>query len=192
MLRMRENSLFAILLRGSWVYSALIAVALIIAVHVFTKGHYTYFGVAMAIPFLVISGIAGYKQMSGPGTRLLEETDEWVRAARARELTTALTDAYREQGYKVEPFKGKAAELRLESEGRLRLLCCKRVKAATSGAEPLQSLVAAGEHHEAAGLIFVALGELSTDARNVAVEGGVEILGLEDLAPLLKKRVRGK
>ena len=149
MLRMRENSLFAILLRGSWVYSALIAVALIIAVYVFTKGHYTYFGVAMAIPFLVISGRLQADEW--PGNRLLEETDEWVRAARAANYRRA----YRRipGASKVEPFKGKAAELRLKAKAGCGCCVVSASKPRPAGGA-LQSLVAAGEHHEAAGLIL--------------------------------------
>ena len=189
-LKMRENSLFAVLLRSPWWYSVLIAGFLVMIGQLFLSGKYLIYAIPIAFPFLVIAVIAGYRQATSPGSKKLEDTETWIRSARARDFTAALTRGYEKEGYAVTPFKGKAAELQIEKDERVRLVSCKRVKAASTGAEPFQALVTAGEHHEVAGLIYIGLGELSAEALDIVEEERIELVTLEELATLLHDAVR--
>ncbi|MEM7407122.1 MAG: restriction endonuclease [Pseudomonadota bacterium] len=189
-LKMRENSLFAILLRSSWLYSVAIAGVIILLGQMLFRGEYAAYGVAVALPLLVIAAVSAYRQSRKPGKRLLEQMDTWVRTARAREISAALTSGYQQQGYQVTPYKGKAAELRLEKDGYSRLVCCKRIKAATTPVEPIRALVDAGESQDAVAIIFISLGDLSAEAAALAAEEGVDLMGREELAGLVQEAVR--
>jgi restriction system protein len=192
-LKMAKNSLFAVLLRSPWWYSILIAGAIVTLAYAVLGDKYAIFGACLALPFLVIGAISGYKQMQRPSGRQVAQTDESVRRMTAREFTALLSATYKADGYQVAPFKGKAADLILDSvghgaglsAGRSVLVSCKRVKAATCGTEPLRALVAAGEAGEVTRFNYVTLGELSPDARKYAAENRIEIVGLEELAGML-------
>lgn len=188
--KMRENSLFAILLRSSWLYSVVVAGVIMLFGQMLFRGEYAAYGVVAAFPFLVIACISAYRQSQKPGKRALEQMDTWVRGARAREINAALTSGYRQLGYQVAPYKGKAAELRLEKDGYVRLVSCKRIKAATTPVEPIRALADAGESQEAVAIIFISLGDLSAEAATLAAEEGVDLMGREELAGLVKEAVR--
>ena len=189
-LKMRENSLFAVLLRSPWWYSLGIAALLLMVGHLLLRGHYQVIGIALGLPFVVIAAIARYRQSQTPNTRQLQHTDAWVRSARARDLVAALSAGYQQQGYRVTPFEGKAADLEIEKDGYVCLVNCKRVKAANTGVEPLHAFVAAGERREAAKLIYVTLGEVSADARKFAATQHIELPPLEALTKLIAQSVR--
>jgi restriction system protein len=182
---MRENSLFAMLLRSPWWYSLLIGAAIVGLALAVLRAQHAIYGISLAVPFFGLAAIAWYRQMGQPSARKVAKTVAWIRTARARELIRALTAAYAEDAYQVSPYKGNGADLQLEREGRLTLVSCKRVKAANTGVEPLHALVAAGEHKEASTLVFVTLGELSSDARAFANDNRIKILDGGDLTALI-------
>lgn len=191
-LRLRENSLFAILLRSAWWYSLLIGAAIVGLAYALLSPHYAIYGMVMSIPFFGLAVIAFYRQMGQPTARKTAATAEWIRTSRARELTRALTAAYSEAGYRTRPHGGNAADLQLERDGRGTLVSCKRAKASTTGIEPLRALAAAGEQEEAGALVLVALGELTSEARSFAEENHIEILASEHLAALIGRHVGGR
>ena len=53
-----------------------------------------------------------------------------------------------------------------------------------------KALVAAGDQHEAAGLIYIGFGELSAEAKALVNEERIELVTLEQLAGLLKSTVQ--
>ena len=191
-LRMRENSLFAILLRSPWWYSLLIGAAIVGLAFALLRPQHAIYGMAISIPFFGLAAIAFYRQMGQPTARKAAATVEWIRTARARELTRALTAAYSEAGYRTRPYGGNAADLQLDRDGRVTLVSCKRAKAATTGIDPVRALAAAGEREEAGALVLVALGELTSEARSFAEENRIEILDGGRLAALIGRHVGGR
>ena len=188
-LKMRENSLFAVLLRSPWWYSLLIGAAIVSVAFAILRAQHIIYGIAAAIPFFGVAAIACYRQMGQPSARKVAATVEWIRTARAGEFIRTLTAAYAEAGYKTTPYKGNAADLQLEREGRVTLVSCKRVKAANTGIKPLHALVAAGEQRQASALVFIALGELSSEAHTFADDNRIEVLGGGDLAALIGRHM---
>lgn len=172
---MRENSLFAVLLRSPWWYSLLIGAAIIGVAFAILRAQHVIYGIAVAIPFFCVAAIACYRQMGQLSAQEVAATVEWIRTARAGEFVGALTAAYAEAGYQATPYTGNAADLQLEREGRVTLVSCKRAKAANTGVKPLHALVAAGEQREASELVFIALGELSSKALTFANDNRIEI-----------------
>ena len=188
-LKMRENSLFAILLRSPWWYTLLIAAAIVGVAFAILRPQHVIYGVAVAVPFVGLAVFACYRQMGQPSAQKTAATIEWIRTARAREFMRVLTAAYSEAGYQTTPYKGNAADLQLERDGRLTLVSCKRAKAATTGVEPLRTLATVGEGKEASALTLITLGDLTSEARAFADENGIEILGGEALATLVGPHV---
>ena len=187
--KMRENSIFAKLLRSPWWISILIGGTIALAAPSLFATKYAYWGVFFALPFFGIGLVRAYRQMQQPSHSAISMTEESIRGMSPREFSDILTSAYIESGYVVTPTKGQAADLKLENNGQVTLVNCRRVKAANSGIEPLRALVAAGEHHEAAQLIYTTIGSLSTEARGYASEHGVQILDLQSLSSMLAKQL---
>lgn len=183
--KMAEGSLFAILLRSGWWWSALIA-GVIIMITVATVGStYLVFGIAAALPFIGIAGMAAFRQSKRPSKKQVQEIVENALALPARELSTKVAAAYERDGFEVIEYKGKGADLDLTKGWRRILVSSKRFKAASIGIEQLKVLNEAVKREEATGCVFVGLGELSDAARKYAIDNNIEIVGSEPLAMLL-------
>lgn len=189
-LKMRENSIFAKLLRSPWWVSMLIGGVIALVASALFASKYAYWGLFIALPFFVIGLVRAYRQMQQPSQRAISMTEESIRGMSPREFSGILTSAYIENGYAVTPSKSKAADLKLENNGQVTLVSCRRVKAANSGIEPLRALVAAGENQEAAQLNYITIGNLSTEALDYASEHDIQILGLESLSAILAKQLK--
>lgn len=181
-LKMAENSLFAILLRSSWLYSVLIGLFLIVISTLIVGGKYLFLGVSCAVPFFCVAGYAAYKQSQLPSPKRMEEVAAQARKMTAIQVADKIADNYKNERFEVEKFKGNAAELELSRGYRRLLLCSKRFKAANTGIEPLKQLVAAGENVEATAYLYVALGEVSATARDYAKEHDIELIRADSLA----------
>jgi len=180
--KMREGSLFSVLLRSPWWYSVLIAVFLLSVSILVTGGRFLIFGIALALPFLVLACLSGYKQFQRPGQKRILEVVEEARGMPVKKLASKIASHYEKQNFDIEPFKGNAADLDIE-RGRYKfLLCCKRFKAANTGIEPLKQLVEAGKKIEATGYLYVALGTVTDNARTYARENDIELIQAESLA----------
>ena len=189
-LKMRENSVFARLLRSPWWISILIAAFISLAVPAIFAARFAHFGVFIALPFFGIGIYRAYRQMRETSPRDIAMTEEAIREMSPRDFLALLTEAYTDGGYAVTPSKGKAADLKLERDSRVTLVSCKRVKAASTALEPLKSLVASGETQEVARLIYLTMGDVSAEAKSYASEHRIEILGCETLAEILAKRLK--
>ena len=189
-LRMHENSLFAILLRSQWWISIAIAAGLtVVATLVVPKAYYLY-ALFAGLPFLVIGGIAGWRQLRSPSAARIARTLERVRAMSWGDFSSAMEDAFRRDGYAVSRLDGQAADLELAKAGRTSLVACKRWKVARTGIEPLRELYAARRERDAHECIYVATGEISDSARAFAVEKGIRVMHGAELARLLPRAGR--
>lgn len=183
--QMNENSLFAILLRSPWWMSFAIAGALAAAGIALLPEQYRVFAVVTGAPFLVIGVIAAWKQWQAPSGARIERTLENVRAMSWIDFARALETAYRADGYEVSAVRAPAADFTIRKEWRTALVSCKRWKAARTGIEPLRDLHAAKEAHAAHECIYIAIGDVSDNARAFAVKHAIRLVGAAELAQLL-------
>ena len=184
---MNENSLFAILLRSSCVWSFGIAAVLIAAMVAVLPEAYRIVGVVSGLPFVVIGCMSAWRQLRSPSASRIARTAEAVRAMSWSEFRAALTDAYRRAGYDVQPIEGPA-DLELRKEWRRSIVSCKRWKVGRTGVEPLRDLVKAKEAREAHECMYVAVGEISDNAREFAKKNAVALIGPAELARIMPQR----
>jgi restriction system protein len=179
-----ENSLFAILLRSSWWMSIAIAAGVVAAARLVLPEVYAFFA---ALPFIVIGGIAGWRQLRAPSAARIAGTVEAVRAMSWEDFSSALSDAFREDGYTVSRLTGAAADFELAKAGRISLVACRRWKVARTGVDPLRDLVDTQRVREAHECIYVATGEITDGARAFALEKKIRLIYGADLAKLLPR-----
>ena len=184
---MNENSLFAILLRSSFLWSFMIAAVMIGAMLALLPEAYRIVGVVSGLPFIVIGCMAAWRQLRAPSAARVARTAEAVRAMSWNEFRTALSEGYRRAGYDVQPAEGPA-DLELRKEWRRSLVSCKRWKVGRTGVEPLRDLVKAKEAREAHDCMYVAVGEISDNAREFAKQNAIALIGPAELARIMPQR----
>lgn len=180
--KMAKGSLFAVLLRSPWWYSVLISLSFIAISLVVLGGQYVILGIFGALPFFGIAGFAGYKQSQQPSQNRVLEVAQFAQKMPAAQIAEKIANSYIEIRFDSEAFKGSAADLVLTRGNRTLLLSSKRFKVANTGIEPLKQLVAAGKNTEATGYLYVALGEISTTARDYAKQNNIELIQAGRLA----------
>jgi restriction system protein len=180
---MHQNSLFAVLLRSPWWVSLLVAIALAAALRIFLPLEFALFG---GLPFLVIAGVAGWRQFRRPGAKRIAATLGRARALSADAFREELEAGYRRQGYAAKRGEG-AADLVITQRGIVTLVGCRRWKAARTGIEPLREFEAATSEQGAHKRLYVAVGEVSDTARAFAAKKGIGLVQEEELARLLSK-----
>jgi restriction system protein len=178
-LRMHENSLFAVLLRSPWWVSLAVAAGVVALLRLVLP---TVYAVFAAAPFVVIGGIAAWRQIRAPSPAKLAP---W-RHKPWDEFAGALEAAYRRDGYSVSRLEGRAADLELTRGGRVVLVGAKRWKVARTGVEPLRELYAARRRREAHECIYIAAGEVSENAARFSAEHGIRLVRAAELAKLLR------
>lgn len=184
-LRMAENSLFAVLLRSAWWASALLALGIVVVSHALLPPQYAWIGASGALPFAVISAMAGWRQMRRPSAAQVQATRDALAAMSWERLAAALVGGFERQGHRVERIPGPGADLVLHQGGRSTLVACRRWKAARTGVEPLRELAALRDAREARAATYVALHPLSEQAAAFAAAEGIAVMGPAELASLL-------
>jgi restriction system protein len=184
-LKMAENSLFAILLRKPWWVSLAIATAVAVLARLLLPDKYAAAGMLGCLPFVVIAGMAAWRQRGLPSPAQQEAWLQHLRTMNARDFSAAVETAYRQQGYEVQPIQSPGAELALRMSGQTTLLCLRRWKAASTGVEPLRELQAAMKRHVADAGIFLTGGEVGDKARNFAKGADIQLVDAAQLVPLL-------
>lgn len=184
-LRMAENSLFAILLRRPWWVSALTAVALLAFCRFAFPPAWFPFAAPIALPFIVIAGITGWRALQAPSASRVAAIEQQVRALGWPEFRAALVDAWTREGWTVTDASGDGADLELVQGWQRKVVSARRWKVARTGVEPLRELAAARERHESHEGLYVAVGEVSEQAVAFARTNRIRVLRAEDLARLL-------
>lgn len=187
--KMRENSVFAILLRSPWWISATVAIVFIAAAGAFMPAQYVPFGMMGATPFVVIAGMVLWRNRNAPDPKLIEAALAQAASQPWRGFAAALEKAFAAQGYEVTQLAGGAgsngADLRLVRSDQTTLVSAKRYKAATHGTEPLRELAAAMQKATAERGVYISLGEVTDQAATFAKEQGIELLSGQRLGALL-------
>ena len=181
-LKIHENSLFAILLRSPWWMSGALAVAIGAGMRMFLPIEFAVFAAA---PFAAIAAYVAWRQLRTPSAARVAAGLERLGARPWDEFSRALEEAWRRQGYEVKATGAPHADFELAKGSRTTLVACKRWKATRTGTEPLRELEAAGRAREAHECVYVAAGEVTGQARELAAHKGIRLLEGAELALLL-------
>ena len=183
---MSPNSLFAILLRSPWWVSLVVAGLIGVGASLLLPDPYQLVGALGSMPLVGVGCVAAWRQLRAPSAA---QADGALAAAVAqpwRSFAATLQRAWQAGGTQVQQLSSPAADLRLTQGGRVTLVCARRWKAATHGAEPLRQLAAAMQAEGAADAIYVlAQGVLSDSARLFARDHHIVVLQGAALAQLL-------
>ena len=183
--KISENSLFAILMRSGWWISLAVALALLLIVWLVVPERYLVPASSLALPFLIIAAMTGWKQFQLPGTARVAATIEAVKAMSWREFSERVEQAYLREGYTVTRLAG-SADFRLSKMGKTTLVCGKRWKAASHGVEPLRELERRREAEDAHEALYVALDGVTDNAREFVTKRSVRLLEGRELTALLR------
>jgi len=189
---MSDKSLFAILLRSPLWISFVLAVAVGAACFSLFPQKYSVVGALSGLPFAGIGAMALWRQMRAPNPAKIEATLESLATMSGRDFTTALDAAYRNAGFTTAPVTKDGADLKIEKDGRVSLVCCKRWKAAAHGVEALRDLASAMNAQDASLGIYVALNPLSAPAQQFASKNSIRVLQGTELALLMNGAITTK
>lgn len=184
---MSPNSLFAILLRSSWWIGFAISAGFVAISKALLPADYFVFGALGSAPFLVIGCITAWRQLRSPSAKRVAATLSAIREMPWSTFSGAIEDGFRRDGHAVAPHTGPAADFELTKNGRVTLVNCKRWKAVRTGIEPLRELIKARDACDAHDCIYVAIGEITDNARKFAAGNGVRILQGAELAGLMPR-----
>ena len=185
---MANQSLFSILSRSPWWVSIIIAAALFAGVRLFLPDIAAF---CAALPFLVIAGYAGWRQLRTPGAKNVAESLARLRAMSWQDFCALTGEAFRRDGYSVTAIARGAADFELRKNGRVSVVTCKRWKVVQTGVGPLRELVEAMRSHDAQEGIYVAAGDFSAQAREFAVEKSIRLISDAALVRLVAPVERG-
>ena len=186
---MAKDSLFSILSRAPWWMSVVIAAVLFAGMRVFLPDIAAFFA---ALPFLVIAGYAGWRQLRAPSVTNTVEMLARLRAMSWEDFRAVIAEAFRRDGYGVTEIANGPADLELRKNGRVTVVSCKRWKVAQTGVGPLRELYAAKRERDAHECIYVAAGDFTANARQFATEKAIRLLNDAALGELVARVERGK
>jgi restriction system protein len=183
-LEVHKNSLFAVLLRSPWWASLAVAAGVVAGLRLLLPDIYAFFA---ALPFIVIAGYAGWRQLRAPSAAKVARSLEALRAKPWDEFAGAVESAFRRDGYAVSRLDGRQADFELTRAGRVSLVSCKRWKVARTGIEPLREIDAARRKREAHDCIYIAAGEISANALAFSAQNDVKLLHGAELVKLFSR-----
>jgi restriction system protein len=180
---MAKDTLFNILSRQPWWITVLVAFGL------FWIGYAIFPPIApfVALPFAVLAIYIAFVQWRRGSPFDVTETLATLRAMPWERFSTIVAGAYRRQGYRVSPSRDRGYDFKLEKDGRVTLLQCRRWKVNQVGVGPVRELADAVEQNEASRGICVTAGEFSTPARSAAAREPVTLLSGAELVSLVGK-----
>jgi restriction system protein len=142
-LKMAKNSIFAILLRQPWWVSLAVVAVFVVLAAALLPAPYVPFGVMGAFPFLVIAGLAAWRQRGQlKPARVAQLLDEAAQLS-WRDFSVRLVQGLTRQGYTVQVLEGVGADLLLTRAAQTTVVSCKRWKAASHGVDAVRALLAA-------------------------------------------------
>jgi restriction system protein len=186
-LKMKENSLFAILLRSPWWISFLIAAVIGLAARAALPEQFSVYAAFAGVPFLVIGFIAAWQQSRRPSAATVAGTLDTVASMSWCGFADAVELGYRREGYTVARFARDGADFEISKAGRRALVSCKRWKAARQGIEPLRELHDTAEASGIRECIYLTVGEVTENARRFAAANQIDLVQGVRLVQLLRE-----
>lgn len=183
---MAKNSLFAILLRSPWWFSAGIATLLAGLSFALLAPAYRVVGALSGLPFVVVAVLAARRQWQLPSEARVAQTEQALAAMAWPAFAALLEQAFRRDGYSVQPGQTAGVDFELERQGRRMLVSARRWKSARTGIEVLRALQSAREASEAADALFIGLGPVSDSAQPFAAQHRIAIWQAGELAHALR------
>lgn len=181
---MAKDSLFSILSRAPWWLSVVIGAVLFAGIRLFLPDIAAFFA---ALPFLVIAGYAGWRQMRAPSAADAAEMQAKLRTMSWEAFSVVISAAFRHDGYTVTKIADSAADFELRKNSRVCLVSCKRWKVAQTGVGPLRDLHAARQAQDAQESIYVTAGDVTANATEFAKENGIRLLSGSTLGDLVAR-----
>lgn len=185
----KKQALFPILSRSPWWMSMLIAAALFGSVRLFLPDLTAFFS---ALPFILISGYAGVRQLRSPSDASVASRIALLRGMSWEDFSAVMADAFERDGYTVTAIADDSADYELRKAGRLTIASCKRWKVAHTGVGPLTALLKSTEARDAHDCIYLSAGDFSDKARTLATAKTVRLLTDAELARLVATSPRFK
>ena len=183
---MAKNSVFAVLLRSPWWVSLGIGTALALVAAALVPDPYRSAGVLSALPFIVIAGIAAWRQSRLPSSARVLATQQAVNGMAWGDFAKLLEQAFQRDNYVVQRGTRDGVDFEIEREGRKMVVCARRWKSARTGLEALRALQAAREDIGVPDALYIGLGELTDTARPFAATHRIAIWRLDELALALR------
>ncbi len=183
---MAKKSLFAVLLRSPWWISLAIGTALALAAAALLPQAYRVVGAMSALPFVVISAIAAWRQARKPSAAQVLAIQQAVSRLAWPEFERLLEQAFQRDGYSVQRGALEGVDFDIERQGRRMLVSARRWKSARTGIEALRALQTARETIGVPDALCIGLGELTDNARPYAAEQRIAIWGADELALALR------
>lgn len=179
----QSRTLFSILLQQPWWLSALAGTA------AFALAQLVFPPVApwVALPFLVIAAVVGWKQLRTLSTAEVDRRLQALRNMSWEQFSTVIAEAYRREGYEVAAARATTHDFTLTRNGRTTLLLCRRWKVNQLGIVPLKDLANAIHAQDAANGICLCAGAVSPNAAEFAAANPLTLVSGRDLAVLAGK-----
>jgi restriction system protein len=188
--QMAPNSLFAILLRSPWWISVAIGVVIGVLAMALLPESWRVAAALSGFPFLVIGGMAAWRQSKLPSAARIDETQQAVSAMAWPAFAALLEQAFVRDGYTVQRGGAKDdVDFTLERRGRRMLVSARRWKSARTGLETLRALQTAREAADddmPNDALLIGLGELTDTARPFAAEHRIAVWQAAELAQALR------
>ena len=185
-IQMAKKSLFAVLLRSPWWVSVVIALVLGLLGFALLPDTLRAGGALSGLPFLVIAGIAAWRQWPLPSASCVSETRQALATLAWPAFANLLEQAFRREGYSVQRSNIEGVDFVLERKGRSMLVCARRWKSALVGLEALRSLQAARDAADAPDALYIGLGALSDNAGPFAAKHRITVWQATELAHALR------
>jgi restriction system protein len=185
-----SESLFTILSRQPWWLSVLVGALLFAAMQLIFPALAPF----VALPFIGIGAWLAWKQLRAGVPFNVPERLAKLREMPWENFSLVVSEAYRRQGYTVEPSKFGAFDLQLRKGNRLTLVQCRRWKVNQVGVNPLRELNQAIEKQDAYNAIAITAGEFSENARIFVATTPITLVSGAELVKLVgrleKRRLR--
>jgi len=176
-----NNSIFALLLRSPWWWSAAVALLpVIFAATLFPT--YLAIGIFSGLPFAGIAVASAWKRRKLPSASRVERTVEALRAMSWGEFSSTLEAALRYDGCEVERLSENGADFKLVRGSRVCVISAKRWKSARIGVEPLRELLAVHDRQDANECMFVTTGQITDNAVRFAALNQIKLVAGAELA----------
>ena len=178
---MAQETLFRILSRQPW------WVTLLVGFGIYALARVVYEPIApfMAVPFVALSIYIGYSQWRGGAVVDVGERIVELRAMSWEEFSTAVTDAYRREGYAVAPADKGGYDFKLTKGARVTLLQCRQWKVSQVGAAPVRELAKAIDRDEAYNGICIMCSDFTAPARELATKEPITLVSGRELVELV-------